>query len=331
MSTPLRTDGTTDDWNAYWQNRPADSVHMQDGPQNEPLARFWSQLFDQSCASAPCPPKVLDIGCGAGAVSRPALLSTHRHWPGSQPRVCGLDRSPAAVAELRRLSPEVAGAVANADRMPFADHSFDIVTSQFGIEYAGAQAPTEAARVLRPGGLLAMTLHVRGGGIYAECDANRKAITCVRDCRLLAAFREVVEVAPLAARHPDAKALLHAAARKFAAAVESTVQILRRFGRNVASGLVFRLYADTRRMYHRLFAYAPHEVIAWTESMSRQLDDYLRRMASMLQSALDPVQLGEWGKRLQALGLRMQLQDQLGVGHPVTPVAWVLTAIKPGP
>ena len=92
--------------------------------------------------------RLLDVGCGTGAV---AVDFGAHGW------LCASDRSPDALAFVR--SRGVRNVVASdAAVLPFADASFDIVTAFDVIEhveddYAMAR---ELARVLRPGGALAV-------------------------------------------------------------------------------------------------------------------------------------------------------------------------------
>jgi len=94
---------------------------------------------------------VLDLCCGAGliageAAARGAIAS-------------GLDFSPAMLAEARAVNPALHFAEGDAEAMPFPDASFDAVVSSFGIHHVPRpeRALAEAFRVLRPGGVLAMT------------------------------------------------------------------------------------------------------------------------------------------------------------------------------
>lgn len=94
---------------------------------------------------------VLDIACGAGAVS------SELHRPGRI--VVGLDLSAVelALAAERGPGPWVQ---ADALRLPFADDSFDAVTTSMGLAVI---RPTiellgEVARVLKPGGVFAAVL-----------------------------------------------------------------------------------------------------------------------------------------------------------------------------
>lgn len=97
--------------------------------------------------------RVLDLGCGAGHTAL-ALAS-------SAARVTALDLTPEMLAVASALAGE--RGVANVDfclgdaaALPFADRSFDLVTSRYSAHHYAdpTRAVAEAARVLRPGGRL---------------------------------------------------------------------------------------------------------------------------------------------------------------------------------
>jgi demethylmenaquinone methyltransferase/2-methoxy-6-polyprenyl-1,4-benzoquinol methylase len=93
---------------------------------------------------------VLDVATGTGAVARELL----RHGC----TVVGLDQSQGMLAEARRRLPdEVELVEGSADRLPFADASFDALTFAYLLRYVDDPAATlrELARVVRPGGTVA--------------------------------------------------------------------------------------------------------------------------------------------------------------------------------
>ncbi len=99
--------------------------------------------------------RLLDLGCGTG------LLPAFAHDRGAE--VVGLDIAPALLAVADRLVPEVELHVADLQRLPFPDASFDAVTGVNAFQFAAdpVAAIAEAARVLKPGGRL-------GVGLFAE-------------------------------------------------------------------------------------------------------------------------------------------------------------------
>ena len=94
---------------------------------------------------------VLDVATGTGLV---ALELARRY----RCRVVGLDRSADMLAEAARRDGLISGLVnARAERLPFADESFDHVTFTYLLRYVDDPAATlrELTRVLKPGGRLA--------------------------------------------------------------------------------------------------------------------------------------------------------------------------------
>ncbi len=94
---------------------------------------------------------VLDVACGTGNATIPAARAGAR--------VTGLDITPELLDIGAGLAPEVAWVEGDAQELPFADDSFDVVMSVFGCMFAPdqARAARELQRVLRPGGRLVVS------------------------------------------------------------------------------------------------------------------------------------------------------------------------------
>lgn len=99
------------------------------------------------CANAG---RALDIATGAGHTAG-ALAEM------GVATVIAVDASPAMVASTITTYPEVAGAVADAERLPIADGAMDAATCRIAAHHFPAPEAfvAEVARVLRPGGVLA--------------------------------------------------------------------------------------------------------------------------------------------------------------------------------
>jgi SAM-dependent methyltransferase len=94
----------------------------------------------------------LDLCCGQGNVSE-ALIARGC-------KVTGADFSPAMLEMARRRVPGATLVEADAQDLPFADSTFDIVVSNLGICHVPDQplALRQARRVLKPGGQFGMTV-----------------------------------------------------------------------------------------------------------------------------------------------------------------------------
>jgi SAM-dependent methyltransferase len=106
--------------------------------------------------------RVLDIACGTGVVAREAIRRC-----GATGSVAGLDLGAGMIAVARRLAPGVDFREGNALALPWPDAEFDAVVCQFGLMFFGdrERAVGEMARVLRPGGRLAVA-------VWAAIEAN---------------------------------------------------------------------------------------------------------------------------------------------------------------
>ncbi len=96
--------------------------------------------------------RVLDLGCGPGVVCG---LAAERH---ALPT--GVDVSPGMLAEARRRHPGLPFVEADAVSLPFADAAFDACVGGFVLNHLPAPdaVAAELARVLAPGGALALSL-----------------------------------------------------------------------------------------------------------------------------------------------------------------------------
>jgi ubiquinone/menaquinone biosynthesis C-methylase UbiE len=95
---------------------------------------------------------VLDVGCGEGRVTR-ELRS--RGWD-----ITGIDASPAMIQLASEADPGGRYGVSDAAALPFDDDAFELVIAFMSLQDVDdpERAIAEAARVLRPGGLLCAAL-----------------------------------------------------------------------------------------------------------------------------------------------------------------------------
>lgn len=145
-------------WTRYWAEGELHSLGTSfAGNYADSMGTFWQGQF-ALCDSTQ---HILDIGCGNGPLAK-LLIDLD---PDAGPSWTGIDLanpSPlwlAQQSEIAQSRLHFRGGVL-AEELPFADHSFDLVVSQFGIEYSDlARSQAEAVRVLKPEGRIALLIH----------------------------------------------------------------------------------------------------------------------------------------------------------------------------
>ena len=99
--------------------------------------------------------RVIDVACGTGVLALAALDRV-----GSQGEVVGLDPNTDMLSVARSKSSRILWREGRAEKIPFADGSFDVAVSQFGMMFFEDRtaALREMMRVLKPGGRLAVAV-----------------------------------------------------------------------------------------------------------------------------------------------------------------------------
>ncbi len=127
------------------------------------LVYFPSERLVESLEIVPGE-RVLDVACGSGNA---ALAAARRAWGNT----VGADFVPALLERGRERAAaerlEIEFVEADAQALPFADASFDVVTSIFGAMFAPDQEKTaaELLRVTKPGGRIGMGNWTPEGGV----------------------------------------------------------------------------------------------------------------------------------------------------------------------
>lgn len=159
-------------WSAFWARNKASG---QDGgciPEGyRTIQKAQQQCWTQFAKTLPPNARVLDLATGDGRVM--AWFQKMRR----DLKLVGCDMAP-------ELPPPPRGTKVRAgvrmEALPFRDDQFDCAVSQFGFEYGDTElAAKEAARVLKPGGTLAILTHRQDGPILAHNLERRAQIRWV--------------------------------------------------------------------------------------------------------------------------------------------------------
>ena len=145
-------------WSSFWQQGHSTTfgAFFSDGYEGA-VKNWWLQILEPFRPSA----DLLDIGCGNGALVIPTLeilkSGTYR----------GIDladvKFSVPATKLRKANPDFDAKLLSkvpAESLPFDDHSFDLASSIYGVEYSDIdQSTREIYRVLRVSGQFQALIH----------------------------------------------------------------------------------------------------------------------------------------------------------------------------
>lgn len=312
----------TESWDNYWHGTGEIGAYSSGGVNHPAILTFWDQFFltvKQDYDS----PKIIDIASGNGALVERALAV----YGDEQPDFTCLDVSESAITNIRDRFPQVDGIVTDARSIPLDSGSFDIATSQFGVEYAGLEAINEVARLVAKGGQLAFLLHNQAGSIHRECEQSLDAIVQLKASGFVPCAIEMFTAGFEAVRGAD-RAAYESAATKLAPAIKALESIMKQYGQHVASDTISRLYNDVGQTHEKIQHYEPTEVLTWLNSINGELDAYAKRMSSMNEAAIDGETFDHIVDGLRSQGFTIEGAQPLLLSNHDLPLAWILVARK---
>ena len=299
-----------DTWSDYWRLGELTTLnHFRQGYTGE-LAGFWNRLVDP----LPSGGRVVDLATGNGAVALAVLRRARTR--GLALEVEGVDvaqidpvahagKQPRLRDELQtiRFHPSTP-----LEKTGLPTAHYDLVTSQYGIEYGDlAAAASEIARLLRPGGCFGAILHSAESNVartalhieslltllLGELDLPGHARRLVlqlgdaRDAAALARSRQSAIDAPLWSALEEAVAR----AQRFAAPDHEM--------RMTTQGFLQRVLAPMGTALPS----SQHDKLALIEQAQTKSRSLLQRMTALRTCALDPAALDRFLEQLAHAGL----------------------------
>ena len=264
-------------WRDYWKaDRPASCM-----PENERTAQEIAATWQRWFGECPGGSRILDIATGNG------IVLTHAAAAGGHlDRAFGLTGVDLAdIDPLRYLSSleddmraaTFIGGVA-AEHLPFEAGSFDVVVSQYGLEYADlAQALGEVARVLAPGGILHWLAHSESSEVVQQ---NREQAVEVE--YLLAPRGPVHYMNTFVARQRRGKDMQYSVTMLN----ESFAQAFEWCKAHPPAKVVHEVCSGFADIANRWQAFDPGDLAKMLEDSERRLTSHAARIRSLLDAVM---------------------------------------------
>lgn len=302
-----------DEWAQFWARGSLTTFegHFRDNYDAE-ILDFWWQEFSRLADGA----VVVDLATGNGAV--PLLAARYAREQGKHFSITGVDNAVIDIDRVRAARPELEQDLAAVslvggtplEQTGLAEASADLVTSQYGFEYGDTAAGSrEAARILRPGGRLAMILHHQDSAILAQArEGLRQVALCLEEEAFVRLAQRMVKLfRALPPGTGDGGLNWSPGALKLRDELHAAGVRLQRYAqqpevRALDSGFIEFLLPTVMQLVERSRTLEPGVInTAWTD-IEREAESYRLRMADLVSAACDEADMARIGEQLAAAG-----------------------------
>ncbi len=297
-------------WSDYWTNDGAGGEVFVNpkGEKHPALTRHWQQIFADLEEKA----QVIDLASGGGSI--------YAHLPESHGfDLHAVDISREALEMLVGRIPGVTTAVCSADSVPYDDGLFDLVVSQFGVEYAGIEAFSEAARIVATGGRLTALCHYKDGYIDSCNRAELAGAILAKDSGFIDKSIAVTEAA--FSGDTDAQ-------KKTVTAFTPAEKLLAEAVDKDQSGIHVHIYRGFRQLFEHRHQYIVSDITTWLTQIRDELDKTIDRLTRMCGAALSKDDMDRVCEILGAQGLKNISCLPFETSGNELPVAWNLLAVR---
>ena len=300
-------------WTLYWQaDHPGSCIASSHPEDAAAIETIWRELARGLNSDSGASVRLLDLATGNGAVPRVLLQEN----PALQ--ITAVDISD--IDPLEHLSePGPLKAVdflpaVDITALPFEAAQFEVVTSQFGIEYAPLEGVVrEVSRVIKPGGSLVFLMH------HAGSDVVQPAAAKLEEISLLLGRNGVLHALDAFVHAGLPPAQLEQAGQRHIRGAGPRTQAL--------SGQIF---AGINRVIE-LFPRQPADARELVLAMTARLRAEQSRLQQMQQAALTREQVRAFGEALVQQGSSTPGIEELAIRpeeRAAAIVGWQVTARK---
>lgn len=306
-------------WRNYWkEDRHASCVPENPATERE-IGEHWINTF---CGSADGS-RILDIGTGNGIVLAHAATAATR--AGKIFRLNGIDLADINPVRYVRDLPEClrkanfVGGVA-AESVPFSDACFDVVVSQYGLEYADLEAALgEVERVLVSGGQLHWLAHSTQSVVVTQNQDQSKQVDY-----LLSADSPMQAMRLLVAKIKKHKNTQHSLS-KLGNSLHRAEDYC---NENPPATVVRKVCTEIAHVAQRWQAYYPNDLVKMLDDSKRRLMAHRQRINDLLASVLTSDREELVRNKLRAPCWQRLSLETLHVGSASSPIGTIISASR---
>lgn len=325
---------TSDQWSQYWRDASVTTFARQfNANYDGEFAAYWNARF----AALPTHAHIVDLATGNGAIALLARQFALRHDRDFE--VVGLDYAEidpaivlAAHADLAPLLTgiEFRGRVRIEDT-PLTDASVDLLTSQYGFEYAEEDAAVvEAWRVLKPGGRIALILHHSESAVIDLArDGLAQVQFCLQQEELDKRVVALVKIVGQARSAEERQALKHnpkaeRLRQKLNASLARITERAKQY--RDPDGFIGIMVPNFTKVFGEHRDASLQQKLKFLRELRQAFDAFRERMADLAGAALSPEAFDALADKLEAVGFAVESRGLLRYDGDL--MGWTLEARK---
>ena len=304
-------------WQNYWkEDRHASCVPENPATERE-IREHWVKTFGELADGS----RILDVATGNGIVLAHAATAAER--AGKNYLLTGIDLADINPVRYVTNLPEdlrqakFVGRVA-AEKLPFSDACFDVVVSQYGLEYADLEAALgEVERVLVAGGRLHWLAHSRESAVVTQNQDQSKQVDF-----LLAPDSPMQAMRLLVAKIKKHKNVQHSLSKLGTSLHQAEVYC----NDNSPAAVVREVCTEIAHIAQRWQAYDPKDLVRMLDDSKQQLMAHRQRINDLLASVMTSDREEAVCKQLRASRWQGLSLVTLRVGSASSPIGTIISA-----
>lgn len=299
-------------WSEYWQNEGAGAEVFvdKDGKKSPHLERFWKNKLAEFNPGA----KIIDIASGAGSVFA-SLDKDHTFETYAQ------DISEVALDLQCQRIKGVTSVLCSADKIPYEDNFFDVIVSQFGIEYAGVDAFIEAARIMADTGKFVFLSHYEDGYIDSQNKIQLEGISLIEELDFIDKSVSLTQLA-FNKNTQDAEKIMND--------FTQAEPVLEKYSRKYPKGVHSHLYHGYKQLFSNRTRYLEKDILEWLTGMRNEVVNAKTRLTEMRKAAVSKEKLQIIIQALKQNKIEDIVFEPMTLENSTLPVAWQISGIKRG-
>ncbi len=310
-------------WDNYWKRGELHScISASDQKNQTEVNDFWLAFYSKFRNDT----VLLDIGTGNGLL--PSLAVSYANEKEYSWEVHGIDLAnidpvrdvPDAKEILDQINFQ--GRIA-AEELPFEAEYFDVVTSQYAIEYSDmTRTLPEISRVLKNGGEFCAIFHSDQSLVVLQNNENAREAAYLLASDIFDESKKLLHLI-LSGMAPNTNIQIYVDRY-----VENITELSRSYPSSSSLNIIPRMQNSLMEILKLRMQYYPQQILEMVDHAKRRLEEQRAILLNLVRSALDKTAIENLVRQLDSLGFEILLQEEFSIGVKGAVLGYCIRARK---